>query len=176
MPYIVIIIIFLNKCISDFIPFSPNLVANHTPVSSITPPCYFSSTACTSSMAAQAKSQDPVEWHAFSKPHPPPDCHNSRSPRRSELLSPPPSLGVTGQLCYSNTSQPNSAPGRGGIRNPVPRCLTLANQRLRPPRLYILWLLFPLGYLSTACCRVFFISVCPHFCMPFPCFSHLSSH
>ena len=28
------------KFISDFIPFSPNLVANHTPISSITPPCY----------------------------------------------------------------------------------------------------------------------------------------
>ena len=53
-----------------------------------------------------------------------------------KLLSPPPSLGVTGQLCHSNTSRPNSALGRGGIRNPVPRCLALANQRLRPR---VLW-------------------------------------
>ena len=37
-----------------FIPFSPNLVANHTPISSIIPPCnFFRSTAYTSSLAAQ---------------------------------------------------------------------------------------------------------------------------
>ena len=36
--YLVVNFFFLNKCISDFIPFSPNLVANHTPISSITPP------------------------------------------------------------------------------------------------------------------------------------------
>ena len=126
--------LFSYKFISNFITFSPNLVANHTQISSIPPPppCYFSSTTCTSSLAAPARSRDPVEWHAFFKLHPPPDCRNSRSPRRSKLLSPPPSLGVTGQLCYSNTSRPNSALGRGGIRNPIPRCLALANQHLRP--------------------------------------------
>ena len=35
--------------------------------------------------------------------------------RRSKLLSPPPSLGVTSQLCHSNASWPNSALGRGGV-------------------------------------------------------------
>ena len=49
-----------------------------------------------------------------------------------KLLSPSPSLGVMGQLCHSNASRPNSALGRGGIQNLVPRCLALANQRLRP--------------------------------------------
>ena len=34
------IYIFFFFIISDFLPFSPNLVANHTPISSITPPCY----------------------------------------------------------------------------------------------------------------------------------------
>ena len=52
--------------------------------------------------------------------------------RLSKLLSPPPSLRVTSQLCHSNVSRPNSALGRGGIRDPVPRCVALANQRLRP--------------------------------------------
>ena len=67
------------------------------------------------------------------------DCRDSRSPRcwrcgdlSHPLLSPPPSLGVTSQLCHSNASWPNSALGRGGIRNPVPRCIELANQCLRP--------------------------------------------
>ena len=32
--------VFFYFFISDFIPFSPNLVVNHTPISSITPPCY----------------------------------------------------------------------------------------------------------------------------------------
>ena len=31
-------IFFIYELISDFIPFSPNLIANHTPISSITPP------------------------------------------------------------------------------------------------------------------------------------------
>ena len=44
--------------ISDFIPFSPNLVANHTPISSITPP---PPTAYTSSLAAPVGSSDPIE-------------------------------------------------------------------------------------------------------------------
>ena len=49
-----------------------------------------------------------------------PICRNSRSPRcffmrASKLLSPPPSLGVTSQLCHSSVSRPNSALGRGGI-------------------------------------------------------------
>ena len=48
------------------------------------------------------------------------------------MLSPPPSPGVTSQLCHSNLSRPNSALGRGGIRNPVSRGVALANQRLRP--------------------------------------------
>ena len=48
------------------------------------------------------------------------------------MLSPPPSPGVTSQLCHSNLSRPNSALGRGGIRNPVSRGIALANQRLRP--------------------------------------------
>ena len=54
-------------------------------------------------------------------------------------LSPPlspPLLGVTSQLCHSNVSRPNSALGRGRIQDPVPRCVALANQRLRPPRLW----------------------------------------
>ena len=38
---------------------------------------------------------------------------------------------MTRQLCRSNVSRPNSALGRGGIRNPIPRCVELANQRLR---------------------------------------------
>ena len=51
--------------------------------------------------------------------------------RASKLLSPPPSLGVMSQLCDSSVSRPNSALGRGGIRNPVSRGVALANQRLR---------------------------------------------
>ena len=43
------------------------------------------------------------------------------------MLSPPPSPGVTSQLCHSN-----SRLGRGGIRKPVSRAVALANQRLRP--------------------------------------------
>ena len=38
--------------------------------------------------------------------------------RASKLLSPPPSLEVTSQLCHSSMSRPNSALGRGGIWNP----------------------------------------------------------
>ena len=49
--------------------------------------------------------------------------------RLSKLLSPPLSLWVTSQLCHSNVSRPNSALGRGGIRDPVPRCVALANLR-----------------------------------------------
>ena len=41
----------------------------------------------------------------------------------SRLLSTPPSPGVTSQLCHSNLSRPNSALARGGIRDPVPRCV-----------------------------------------------------
>ena len=41
------------------------------------------------------------------------------------------SLGVTSQLCHSNASRPNSVIGRGGIRNPIPRCVELVNQHLR---------------------------------------------
>ena len=33
----------LSAAISDFLPFSPNLVANHTPISSITPHRYLES-------------------------------------------------------------------------------------------------------------------------------------
>ena len=63
------------------------------------------------------------------------DCRDSRHPRcwrcgdlSHPLPSPPPSLGVTSQLCHSNASRPN------GIRNPVPRCVALTNRRLRPLR------------------------------------------
>ena len=48
------------------------------------------------------------------------------------MLSPPPSPGVTSQLSHSNLSRPNSALGRGGIRDHVPWCIALENQRLRP--------------------------------------------
>ena len=39
------------------------------------------------------------------------------------LLSPPPSLGVASQLCHPIESRSNSAFGRAGIWNPVPRCV-----------------------------------------------------
>ena len=62
------------------------------------------------------------------------DCRDSRRPRcwkcgdlSHPLLSPPPSLGETSQLYHSNASRPNSALGRGGIRNPVPRFLYTIN-------------------------------------------------
>ena len=114
--------------ISDFITFSPNLVANHTAISSITPPCYLDPPHTPRAWWPQLGSGDP----------------ESDTPSPSRILSPvcrppPPSLGVTSQLCHSNVSRPNSALGRGGIRDPVPRCVALANQRLRPPpRLFFL--------------------------------------
>ena len=52
--------------------------------------------------------------------------------RASKLLSPPPSLGVTSQLCHSSVNWPNSALGRDGIRNPISQGVALANQHLRP--------------------------------------------
>ena len=44
------------------------------------------------------------------------------------------SLGVTSQLCHSSVSRPNSALGRGGIRNPVSWGVP-APKTARPPRL-----------------------------------------
>ena len=103
--------------INDFIPFSPNLTAN------LQLPSHAISYIHRIHLVPGGLSE--IWWHAFSKPHLPPDSHNSSSPRHFfcssdlKLLSPPP-LGI---LCHSNASRPNSALGRGGIRNPVPRCL-----------------------------------------------------
>ena len=49
-----------KKFISDFIPlFSPNLVANHTPISSITPPCYLDPPRTPRPWRPQLGSSDP---------------------------------------------------------------------------------------------------------------------
>ena len=60
---------FLNF-ISDFIPFSPNLVANHSPISSITPPpCYLDPLHTPRPLAATVRIC--TRERCVSKPHPP---------------------------------------------------------------------------------------------------------
>ena len=135
-------ILFFYKFISDFIPFSPNFVANHTPISSITPNSNIHRTHLVpGGLSEISRSRGGTRLLQAASP-----ARSAVTPgvrgafcsgdlKLSWVL--PPSLGVTGQLCHSNASRPNSA--RGGIRNPVPRCLALANQRLRPlrpPRLH----------------------------------------
>ena len=81
--------------------FSPNLVANQTPISSITPPPHaiLGSTAYTSPLAARRGSSDPESDTPSPSRILSPVCRNSRSPRCflyagiqvAESSSPPPS-------------------------------------------------------------------------------------
>ena len=66
---------------SDFIPFSPNLVANHTPISSITPPCYLDSPHTPRPWRPQLGSRDPESDTLSPRRILSPVCHNSRCPR-----------------------------------------------------------------------------------------------
>ena len=73
--------IFLNH-LFDFLPFSSNLVANHTHISSITPPCYLDPPHTPHPWRPQLGSSDPES----DTPSPirilSPVCRNSRCPRR----------------------------------------------------------------------------------------------
>ena len=108
--------------ISFFIIFISDLIYFFSQFGSQSHPYFFNyppppprailrSNAYTSSLAAQRGSSDPESDTPSSSRILSPICRNSRCPflmRLSKLLSPPPSFGVTSQLCHSIVSRPNS--------------------------------------------------------------------
>ena len=117
-----------KKMFLIFLPFSPNLVADH--ISPI-PPCYwFRFTAYTLSLVASVRICHPERQRPFSSRILSSANYDSRRPRcwemwRSKLSSPPEPIMPIMPLKWSLTGFRFESLSR--IRNPDPRCVTTAN-------------------------------------------------
>ena len=82
IPEHLFVIYFFTKFISEFITFSPNLVANHTHISPITPPTLLDPPRAPHPWRPQLGSRDPESGTPSPSRILSPVCCNSRCPRR----------------------------------------------------------------------------------------------